>query len=98
LTKGAFRGRVMPMFGMKKEGASAKSKEVRGWVRELLALPDEAQVLVTELTCSEPGCPPVETVIAILRGPGQNVQVKIPLGLADLTRDDVAKVATSSLG
>ena len=81
------------MFGMKKEGASAKSREVRGWVRELLALPEDAQVLVTELTCSEPGCPPVETVIAILRGAGKNAQVKIPRALAELTRDDVAKVA-----
>ncbi len=82
------------MLGMRKDsGNAAKSKEVRGWVREILALPEEASVLVTELTCTEPGCPPVETVIAVLRGPGQNKQVKIHRPLAEITREDVVAVA-----
>jgi hypothetical protein len=34
--------------------------------RRLLALDDQDTVLITELHCTEPGCPPLETVIAVL--------------------------------
>ncbi len=37
---------------------------VQVWVRERFGLPPECAVLVTELACALPGCPPVETVIA----------------------------------
>ena len=82
------------MLGMKKDAKNAaKSKEVHGWMREILALPKNASMLVTELTYTKPECPPVETVIAVLRGPGQNTQVKIHRALAEITREDVAQVA-----
>ena len=35
-------------------------------VRTTLNLADEVAVTVQQLTCREPGCPPVETVIAVL--------------------------------
>jgi hypothetical protein len=44
---------------------------VKRWVRSACQLGDEAVVLVTELRCHEPGCPPVETVVAIMAGPGR---------------------------
>ena len=34
--------------------------------RHLLELDDQDTVLITELRCTEPGCPPLETVVAIL--------------------------------
>jgi nitrate reductase delta subunit len=37
---------------------------VRTWTRERFKLPDEATVLVSELACALPGCPPLETVVA----------------------------------
>jgi hypothetical protein len=45
---------------------SSNSGNVKRWVRELFMPSDEATVMVTELHCSEPGCPPLETVIATL--------------------------------
>jgi hypothetical protein len=36
---------------------------VREWVRERFALGDSA-ILVAEVACAVPGCPPIETVIA----------------------------------
>jgi nitrate reductase delta subunit len=36
---------------------------VRAWVRERFAL-GEAAIVVAEMACGLPGCPPVETVIA----------------------------------
>jgi nitrate reductase delta subunit len=37
---------------------------VRGWVRTNFRLPDDSAILVAELECALPGCPPLETVIA----------------------------------
>jgi hypothetical protein len=39
-------------------------ERVREWTRGRFALPGEASILVTEIACALPGCPPLETVIA----------------------------------
>jgi hypothetical protein len=49
--------------------------------------------MVTELECREPGCPPIETVIALLEGPGKTTQFKIHKMAGDVTRSDVAQLA-----
>jgi hypothetical protein len=79
------------MLAMKKGDASA-ARQIKEWARELLAAGD-ATIMVSELRCSEPGCPPVETVIAVLDGPGQARQYKIHRPAAAVSRDDVAMLA-----
>ncbi|MDB5763371.1 MAG: nitrate reductase molybdenum cofactor assembly chaperone [Herminiimonas sp.] len=37
---------------------------VKEWTRERFKLPEEAVILVSEIVCSLPGCPPLETVVA----------------------------------
>jgi hypothetical protein len=54
----------------------------------------DVTVLVTELACSEPGCPPVETVIALLSADG-NAQYKVHKPVADVTVEDVRSVLNS---
>jgi nitrate reductase delta subunit len=39
-------------------------QRVREWTRVRFALPAEASIVVTELACAVPGCPPLETVVA----------------------------------
>jgi nitrate reductase delta subunit len=34
------------------------------WTRERFGLPEDAAVLVSEVACTRPGCPPLETVVA----------------------------------
>ncbi|MEM9563530.1 MAG: hypothetical protein AAGA93_12975 [Actinomycetota bacterium] len=60
---------------------------VRAWVRSEIE-DDETTVLVTELACTEPGCPPLETVIGLLSDGGQ-VQHKLHKPLADVTKADI---------
>lgn len=67
---------------------AASVERVQRWAREVLG-GDGAAVLVTELRCREPGCPPVETVIAVLPAKGERVQWKIPRGIASVTLEDV---------
>src|SRR5262249_5216746 len=42
----------------------AALERVRAWTRERFALDDDIPMLVTELACTLPGCPPRETVVA----------------------------------
>lgn len=48
-------------------------------VRSVLKLPDDLAVTVQQLTCREPGCPPVETVIAVLAPPPRRWNIHHPL-------------------
>lgn len=37
---------------------------IRDWTKERFGLDGDATLLVTEVACSQPGCPPLETVVA----------------------------------
>jgi hypothetical protein len=43
-----------------------RAAELARLVRDRLGLTEDATVTVQQLTCREPGCPPIETVIAVL--------------------------------
>jgi hypothetical protein len=62
---------------------------IKGWTREAFALPDDVVVMATELRCREDDCPDVETVLAVLDGPGRTRRFKLFKPAADVTRDDV---------
>jgi hypothetical protein len=57
---------------------------------------DDVRILVTELACTEPGCPPTETVIALMQ-PGTPIQVKIHKPLCTVTKDDVIRALSRSV-
>jgi hypothetical protein len=69
--------------------AGQKTRLVKQWVRDGLALPPDVTIMVSELACSEPGCPPVETVIALIYERGEHRQLKIHRALGDVSRADV---------
>jgi hypothetical protein len=77
-------------------GTSSNSVNVKRWVRELFALADEVTVMVTELRCSEPGCPPLETVIAILTENG-NRQHKLHKSIEEVAEDDVRSLVADAV-
>jgi len=65
----------------------ADTARVKALVNDLVGTED-ITVFVTELACTEPGCPPIETVIALLGADG-NVQYKIHKPAAEVSIDDV---------
>ncbi|MBM4297467.1 MAG: hypothetical protein FJ143_06975 [Deltaproteobacteria bacterium] len=69
-------------------GNPAQTQRVKQWAIEIFELGEEVSVLVTELQCTEPGCPPLETVIAIMGV--EKKQYKLHKALADVTHADVA--------
>jgi len=69
---------------------------VKQWVVAALALPESATVMVTELACTEPGCPPLETVIAVLDsadGKGRRRQHTFHKALTNVSWADVIHLA-----
>lgn len=83
----------MNLFGGRRRIDSEQSDRIKIWARETWAVSADATVMVTELECREPGCPPIETVIALLEGPGKTRQYKIHKSAAEISRADVEGLA-----
>ena len=80
---------MLDLFGAQPRPDPAHLATVKGWVAETLALPDDVTVMVTELRCAEPGCPPLETVIAVMRPGAAPEQRKLHKATAEITADDI---------
>jgi hypothetical protein len=50
--------------GRKSAGHLEALERVREWTRQRFKLPAETAILVSEVACNLPGCPPLETVVA----------------------------------
>lgn len=67
---------------------------VKRWAHEAFRVEDDVTILVTELRCTEPDCPPLETVIAFLHaGTGKPIKHKLHKPLAEVSREDVTHLA-----
>ena len=80
-------------FGTKSQVDPAQTARIKDWVKETFTLSDEVAVLVTELQCTEDGCPPLETVIAILATPGSPRPFKLHKAVAEVTAQDIHQLA-----
>jgi hypothetical protein len=64
-------------------------QELKLQTQKLLGLSDDVTVSVTELSCREPGCPTVETVVAIL-GEGEKPTIaRIHKPIPNVTPDEL---------
>ena len=82
----------MNLFDATPKPDLAASRRVKEWTRELLALGDDVTVTVSELRCTEAGCPDVETVIGALFGPGRQRRWKVLAPIAAVTREQLGAV------
>ena len=62
---------------------------VREWTRERFKLPDEATIMVTEIACALPGCPPLETVVAFWTDADKRHHFKLFKPMQDVVLDDL---------
>jgi hypothetical protein len=57
------------VHSLKKSPASGEALgRVRQWTRKRFTLPADAPILVSEVACGLPGCPPLETVVVFWIG------------------------------
>lgn len=96
--------RTLRSFERRPEHAAALDR-VRAWTRERFTLAEDAAILVSEVTCALPGCPPRETVVAFWTGNEQRHQFKLFKPVAEVVADDLppawlknALVAIEGLG
>lgn len=75
----------MPLLGRSNHDPTRgrRAAEIAELVRVTLGLPDDVAVTVQQLSCAEPGCPPVETVIAVLAAPPRRRTIHRPLAEID---------------
>ncbi len=67
------------------------SERIRGWVRTHLQLTPEDRVLVHEIRCDDPNCPPHGTVVAVIPASGQPSKYQIALPAAVIRPRDIQK-------
>ena len=78
------------MFGSARrnpEGPQA-ARRVKAWTRERFKLPQDAAIVVSQLTCALPGCPPLETVIVFWTEERRH-HLKIFKPLAEVLQEDL---------
>ena len=78
------------MFGFGKKGSSdtTASDRVREWTRARFALSGDETVMVSEIACAVPGCPPIETHVVFWTQAGRH-HFKIFKPLAAVVDDDL---------
>ena len=62
---------------------------VREWTRERFKLSDDATILVSEIACGLPGCPPLETVVAFWTADETRHHFKVFKPVLEVTPDDL---------
>lgn len=65
---------------------------IKRWVCSHLKLDDSTAVFVTQLECKESGCPPVETVIAIMKGGEEPMKRKIHKSINEIFEADLLEL------
>jgi hypothetical protein len=87
---GAARGRELRAPALRRAPEHAQALErVRGWTRERFGLADDVPVLVTEIACGLPGCPPLETVVAFWTASDKRHQFKLFKPVREVVDDDL---------
>src|SRR6266852_3151800 len=78
------------MLGFKRETPDhgAALDRVRDWTRARFALADDETIMVSEIACGVPGCPPIETHVVFWTGAGRH-HFKIFKPLAAVAEDDL---------
>ena len=62
---------------------------VREWTRSRFTLSEDSAILVTELACGLPGCPPIETVVAFWTNVDTRHQFKLFKRVEEVREDDL---------
>ncbi len=76
------------LFGEGKKDRSLQG-QIKEWVRNHFKLPETTTVLVAEIMCDQPGCAPVETIVAILNQDGSRTQYKSMRPMKEVKKEDV---------
>lgn len=69
---------------------------IKEWARTALGLDEDAVVSINELSCSQPDCPPRETVLLVLRSGAPAIRISIHKAIVDIGEPDVLDACLGS--
>lgn len=64
-------------------------QQLKDWAYQALSLDETIPISISQLTCTEAGCPPLETVIAVMTQPPQTYKIHRPA--AEICHDDLVQ-------
>lgn len=70
----------------------AQLQQIKAWVYQALALDESIPVSISQLACTEPDCPPLETVISVMTQPPKTYKIHQPA--VEISQTDVAQALT----
>jgi nitrate reductase delta subunit len=70
-------------------GYARAVERVKTWTRECLKLAVDDTIIVTEMACGLPGCPPLETVVAFWTDGDKRHAFKVFKPVAEVVMDDL---------
>jgi hypothetical protein len=73
-----------------KKANTEQTRQVKEWIYQALKLDEEIPISLSQLQCNEPNCPPIETVIALMKSPVE--QYKIHKPIAEIEYKDIAEL------
>lgn len=73
----------------KSAGERQAIARVRDWTKSRFDLSEQATVMVAEVNCQVPGCPPVETVIAFWNDVESRYRIKLFKPVAEVVEEDL---------
>jgi nitrate reductase delta subunit len=79
---------TLASFRKSPEHAMALAR-VRAWTRARFNLTEDATILVAEVSCKLPGCPPIETAVVFWTAPDRRHQFKLFKPVAEVVADDL---------
>jgi nitrate reductase delta subunit len=79
---------AMLRFSKQSPGSAVAGDRVRDWTRTRFWLAGDDTVMVSETTCSVPGCPPIETHVVFWTAAGRH-HFKVFKPLAEVVEDDL---------
>ena len=85
------------LFGAQKPRDPLAASRIKAWAREVLADTEEERdgiaVTVSEIICTDPGCPGTETIILIMRPNAPSVAAKVAKPMEQVTESEAKGAA-----
>ncbi len=84
------RASALRFGAFRQDAGHARALErVKAWTRESLELADDDTILVVEVTCTRPGCPPLETAVTFWTAAGERHWFKVFKPVVEIVFDDL---------
>ena len=74
-----------------------RATAIQFWTRQILALPEDSVVSVSEFSCGKPTCPNQHTAIFVMSQEGITRKISVHKPLADISEFDVLEAYSDSL-